>query len=283
VVDDQQVPELGGSEVPGQREQPLLYDVAVTRRENLKKSPHRVRTVYRTLDSRSKEAAMTLLGDFSGTLIVDGLASYSAAAKGDTDNLHRFKIANCHAHARRRFVDCEQSWPAESACVIGLYQQLYEIERIGKEPGIDLLTLRQTQSKPLIDQLYTWAREQQARQDIPNASTLAKALTYLLNQEPGLRVYLDDPAVNIDNNTAERAMRTPVLGRENFYGSRSRRGAENAAIFYTLIDAAKRAGVSPQAYLVAAVEYALTKNGETLLPAEFKSQLDAVRDPPITA
>ena len=226
---------------------------------------------------------MTLLGDFSGTLIVDGLASYSGAAKGDSDNLPRFKIANCHAHARRRFVDCEQSWPAESGYVVGLYQQLYEIERLGKEPGIDLLTLRQTQSKPLIDQLFTWAKAQQTRQDVPNASTLAKALTYLLNQEPGLRVYLDDPAVSIDNNTAERAMRTPVLGRKNFYGSRSRRGAENAAIFYTLIDAAKRAGVSPQAYLVAAVEYALTKNGEILLPAEFRSQLDAVRDPPITA
>jgi hypothetical protein len=65
--------------------------------------------------------------------------------------------------------------------------------------------------------------------------------------------------------------------------ARSRRGAENAVIFYTLLDAAKLAGVSPQAYLVAAVEYALTKNGEILLPAEFKSQLDAVRDPPITA
>jgi len=51
---------------------------------------------------------------------------------------------------------------------------------------------------------------------------------------------------------------------------------------YTIIDDAKRVGVSPYAYIMAAVEYSLATMGAILLPEEFKRQLDAVREPPVT-
>jgi transposase len=236
--------------------------------------------VYRLLDTRSKEGAAIILGDFSGTLVVDGLTSYPAAAKGEVGAPPRFKVANCHAHARRKFVECEQHWPNESAYAIELYRKLYDIERQGKEPAADLLALRQTESRPLVDKLFGWAREQKGRPDLLPSSGLSKALAYLLNHEAAFKLFLDDPAVPIDNNTAERAMRGPVLGRKNYYGSRSRRGTETAAVLYTLIESAKMVGVSPKAYIQAAVEMALTQAGTVLLPEEFKRQLDAVRDPP---
>lgn len=235
---------------------------------------------YRLLDTRSAEGAATLLGSFSGTLMVDGLTSYPAAAKGAAGEPPKWLTVNCHAHARRKFVECEQHAPDESRFVIDLYQQLYAIERAGREPGADLAALRAAQSRPLVDQLFAWARDQQARRDVLPASGLAKALAYLLNHETGLRAFLDHPAVPIDNNAAERAMRAPVLGRKNHYGSRSRRGTETAAILYTLIESAKRVDVSPKAYLEAAVEWALSRPGAVLLPDEFKRQLDAAGDTP---
>lgn len=234
--------------------------------------------VYRLLDTRSKEGAATVLGEFSGTLMVDGLTSYPAAAKGMPGQAPRFKVANCHAHARRKFVECEAYAPVESAFAVELYRKLYEIEREGKEPGADLGALRRDLSRPLVDELFAWAKAQQARPNLLPSSGLAKALAYLVNHEAGLRVFLDDAAVPIDNNESERAMRSPVLGRKNFYGSRSRRATENAAVFYTLIESAKRVGVSPKAYLEAAAEHALRKAGAVLLPDEFKRQLDAARE-----
>lgn len=235
---------------------------------------------YRLLDTRSAEGAATILGPFSGTLMVDGLTSYPAAAKAGAGQPPKFLIANCHVHARRKFVECEQNAPEESRFVLDLYQELYAIERAGREPGANLATLRTEQSKPLVDQLFAWAKTQQLRQDILPSSGLSKALGYLLNHEQGLRVFLENPAVGIDNNAAERAMRAPVLGRKNHYGSRSRRGTETAAILYTLIESAKRVDVSPKAYLEAAVEYALTKAGAVLPPDEFKRQLDDARANP---
>ncbi len=113
------------------------------------------------------------------------------------------------------------------------------------------------------------------------SSLFAKALAYLLNHEAGLRVYLDDPAVPIDNNESEQAIRPTVLGRANYQGSRSRRGTEVQAILTTLVESAKRCGVPPEAYLLAAAEMALRQADAVLLPDELKRQLEAVRAGPL--
>jgi transposase len=76
--------------------------------------------------------------------------------------------------------------------------------------------------------------------------------------------------VLIHNNASERALRGPVIGRVNYFGSRSRRGTEAAAILYSLVECAKRAGVEPRAYLERAARAAV--RGELIpLPHETAS------------
>ena len=55
--------------------------------------------------------------------------------------------------------------------------------------------------------------------------------------------------VPIDNNRTERGFRGAALGRNNFYGSKSKRGTEVAAILYSLVETAKLVGVDPKRYL----------------------------------
>ena len=59
---------------------------------------------------------------------------------------------------------------------------------------------------------------------------------------------------------SERALRSVVLGRKNHYGSRSRRGTEVAALLYRLIESAKLADVEPRAYLITAINAALSSD-----------------------
>ena len=61
----------------------------------------------------------------------------------------------------------------------------------------------------------------------------------------------------IRHSGTERGLRGVVVGRKNHYGSKSRRGTEVAALFYSLIESAKLAGVEPKAYLRLAVQAAL--------------------------
>jgi transposase len=78
--------------------------------------------------------------------------------------------------------------------------------------------------------------------------------------------FLGDARIPLDNNATERGIRGPVVGRKNHYGSKSRRGTEVAAIFYTLLETAKLVGIDPAKYLR---EAALADaRREVVLPAD---------------
>jgi transposase len=76
--------------------------------------------------------------------------------------------------------------------------------------------------------------------------------------------FVGDARIPLDNNATERAIRGPVVGRKNHYGSKSRNGTLVAATFYSLVETAKLHRVDPAAYLQAAVLAA--DRGEVLLP-----------------
>ena len=61
--------------------------------------------------------------------------------------------------------------------------------------------------------------------------------------------YRDDGRVEIDNNAAERALRTVALGRKNYLFAGADSGGERAAAIYSLIGSAKLNDLDPQAYL----------------------------------
>ena len=61
--------------------------------------------------------------------------------------------------------------------------------------------------------------------------------------------FLEDGQACLTNNTAERALRGIALGRKSWLFAGSQRGAERAALMYTLIQTAKLNDVDPQAWL----------------------------------
>jgi transposase len=97
-------------------------------------------------------------------------------------------------------------------------------------------------------------------------SSLGKAIAYMLGLWTGLTRFLIDARIPLDNNATERGLRGMVLGRKNHYGSRSQRGTEVAALFYSLIESAKLCGVEPKAYLLRATHAALATPGTVTLP-----------------
>ncbi|WXH32568.1 hypothetical protein WA016_06563 [Myxococcus stipitatus] len=72
--------------------------------------------------------------------------------------------------------------------------------------------------------------------------------------------------VPIDNNHVERQMRDMVMGRKNHYGSKSKRGTEVAALFYSLIETARLRGEEPGHYLQRAALASIENPGSVTLP-----------------
>jgi transposase len=65
----------------------------------------------------------------------------------------------------------------------------------------------------------------------------------------GLARHREFPELALDNNTSERALRGPVVGRKNYYGSGSVVSAELASRVWTITATAERAGLNPLTYL----------------------------------
>lgn len=70
-----------------------------------------------------------------------------------------------------------------------------------------------------------------------------------LKRWPALTRYVGDGRIEIDNNPAERALRTVAIGRKNYLFASSDAGGERAAAIYCLIGSAKLNDIDPEAYL----------------------------------
>ena len=225
---------------------------------------------YTILESRSQDAARRVLDGYHGIVLADGYGAYAALARAGPG----FTLAHCWAHVRRKFVEAEPHYPAPCAEILERIGQLYAVERAC--PGADLAAseetraatlalrarLRREQSTPIVEAIRAWASQQRA---LPESS-LGKAIAYMLGLWPGLTHCLDDARIPLDNNATERGLRGMVVGRKNHYGSRSKRGTEVAALFYSLIESAKLCGVEPKAYLLQATRAALENPGTVTLP-----------------
>ncbi len=230
---------------------------------------------YSIAPGRSTDVAATVLAGYNAIVMADGYDVYETLAKRRGGE---FTVAHCWAHVRRKFVEIEKFFPDGCAEIIALIAELYSIEKkAGSGPPDERLErlreLRNTESRAVVRRIQSWAMSTGA---LPQ-SGLGRALAYMGECWKGLVRFLDDARIPLDNNATERALRGPVLGRKNHYGSRSKRGTEIAALFYTLVESAKLNGVDPRRYLRYAAHAALTKV-PVMLPSEYAARVgrDAV-------
>jgi transposase len=183
--------------------------------------------------------------------------------------------AVCWAHARRKFFDLARLNKAPIAIeAVARTDALFAIEReINGKPSSERRRVRQERSRPRVEVLETWLREQYER--LSPASQVAKAIAYSLNRWDGLARFLDDGRLCMTNNAAERALRGIAVGRHNWTFAGSDAGGRRAAAIYTLIETAKLNDVDPQAWLTDVLarlhDYPAKRIAE-LLPWNWKRQ-----------
>lgn len=223
---------------------------------------------YQIKNSRSSEAAEQLLHGYVGMVMCDGYSAYTALKKQRGAQL---QLAHCWAHVRRKFVEIEDSFPEPCEQILNLIGELYFMEKHVPTgpPGNELRRqIRQTQSKEIVKKIHQWAMLQEA---LPQ-SGLRKAIDYMLSVWSGLVQFIESPQLALDNNATERALRGVVVGRKNHYGSKSERGTQVAALFYSLIESAKLCEINPHEYL-REVTLAALSGKPTWLPHEHLSHL----------
>lgn len=195
-------------------------------------------------EDRKGEHPRLHLKDFKGALQADAYSGFHHLY-GDGAI---YEVA-CWAHTRRKFHDIHVAHASpittEALARIGALYGIEEEVR-GKPPEFRR-DIRQARAKPLLEDLRRWMEK--ALHSLSTKSETAGAIRYALTHWRALTRYLENGLLEIDNNAAERALRTVAIGRKNYLFMGSDSGGQRAASLYSLIGTAKLNGLDPAFYL----------------------------------
>lgn len=202
--------------------------------------------------TRSGDVASKILsGAQCEYLMSDVFSGYGKAVKDSNElreNLKLPKIRNiyCNAHARRKFKEAKDNFPNEADFFIDQYQEIYRLEGEAKEKPPDEIKKLRAEMLPKFEAMKLKALED--LQTHSSQSSIAKATSYFLRNYEGLTYFLKKEVLPIDNNPQERLLRNPVIGRKTWYGTHSKRGAETAAVLFSLVESCKLNKINPRKY-----------------------------------
>ena len=190
------------------------------------------------------------LANFSGVLQADAYAGYNGVYHSEAKPENTIYEACCWAHVRRKFYDITVS--SDNALiaheVIEQISKIYAVESEVRGSSSEVrLTARQEKSKALVEDLFVSFKK--VKNKLPQKGSTVKAINYALNNEIALKRFLDDGTIEIDNNIAERALRSVAVGRKNWLFAGSDYGGESAAKIYTIIETCKLNDIDPWAYI----------------------------------
>jgi len=219
----------------------------VYRSGSLEDSPPIV--LYDYEKTRNADHPREFLIDYKGACITDGYQVYHTLDKERPD----IRFAGCWAHARRKFDDVIKAIGKNSPAItvaskaITQIGAMYKLENSYAElTAEERLNKRQLGIKPIVDAFFVWLDS--IRDSVPAQSKTGKAITYCLNQKVYLREFLNDGNIPIDNNAAERSIRSFCLGKKNWYVIDTIHGAEASAIAYSIAETAKANDLRPYEY-----------------------------------
>lgn len=233
-------------------------------------------------DSRSGDVAgVVLKAAGCEVLISDVYSGYRKAIREANEarlNMSLTPIDNafCNAHARRAFTVAADDGVQEASYMIDSYAEIYALEDLCADKDPETILEVRSKMLPIFEQMRRHCQD--AKDGFSSKSSTAQAMNYFMKNFEGLTFFVSQPHVAIDNNAAERALRSPVIGRKTWYGTHSRRGAEASAIHFSLIESCKLNKVNPREYYRAAVRRAHSKL-PPITPREYRLILEAGESP----
>jgi transposase len=196
--------------------------------------------------TRARSVIDKLLEGFQGTLHSDGYRAYESFC----NSVSGVCWAGCWAHTRRKFIEAEHKAPEKVKRILGELQLLYEIEARGREKPELLAELRDKESRPIVNRLFDYIKNELAESMLLPSNKFVKALAYARKHEAPLRVFLDNDQVAVDTNHVERTIRYAVMGRKNWMFHSTEDGARYSGILYSLLQTCYLQGVDPTTYLI---------------------------------
>ena len=202
--------------------------------------------IYSYSENRGVSNPQEILKDYEGYLEVDGYDGYN--------NIDNVKTARCWVHARRKYTDIVKSLKENQKKnsvafkLVKKINQLFKIEEECKKSKLTpnrILEVRKEKSLPIVNEYFEYIQSIKDKVSDP----LLGAINYSLDLEDGLRMFLSDGHIPLDNNLSERTVKPFVIMRKNALFAYSNEGAIASCILMSIVQTAKENCLDVERYL----------------------------------
>jgi len=213
--------------------------------------------VFDYTTSHGRDGPKNFLGNFQGYLQADASSIYDGLFNRPGQLILE---VGCWMHGRRNFFEARATDRPRAELVLAWIRQLYAVEtdlktrcdgewrNLPREEREDrIVAVRQERSVPVLKALHDWLDAESPK--LTPKAAMRGAIDYLRNHWQAPVRYTTDGKLAIDNGAAERALRGLTIGRRNWLFCGSERGAQAAAIHFSLIASCHRHGIDAFAYL----------------------------------
>lgn len=196
--------------------------------------------------SRSEEAGSEFLQDFKGYLQSDAYSFYKKIEKDPNNGITRL---SCIQHTKRKFLDIEIEMAQDIARLYGLLHHKEHEHTIGIDGWTEQqhLAWRQEYSEPILKEIEEKCKLI-IRTTLPKMD-ICKAANYALSEMNATRAIFQTATCSLDNNACERLNRAISLSRRNSLFFCSEDGAQQAALFYSLVSSCQLHDIPADEYL----------------------------------
>jgi transposase len=162
-------------------------------------------------------------------------------------------------------LDAARSWPSEEGWAldwVGRIGRLYQLNdaRLEVREQPEAFAGKDEQLRQHLGQMKDQAETELSEPDIHPARQ--QVLSSLQEHWDGLTVFAEHPEVPPDNNTAERVLRGPVVGRKNYRGSGAVWSGELAAMLFSIFQTLCLWDINPRVWLEAYLAGCARAGGE---------------------
>jgi transposase len=200
--------------------------------------------------------------DAVGIVVVDRYSAYKAMKQVKEG---RLRLAFCWAHQRRDFLDVEKSWPKLSdwaAAWVGRIGQLYRLndERMAAKEKSQDWAEKDRRLREAVEAMHKRLEEELAEEKLHPAKK--KVLESMKEHWEGLTIFVEEPAVPMDNNRGERTLRIAALGRKNYYGSGAEWSGKLATGMFSILATLTKWKINRRKWLTAYLQACAEAGGQ---------------------
>jgi transposase len=192
-------------------------------------------------------------------------------------------LCNCLAHGRRKFTEIDVFFPEECNFVLDKIGLVYKYDEDTKKQKLSdekRLLYHQTHSRPVMETLKRWMKQQIKDRLVEPNSGLGKSIKYLENHWEALTRFLSISGAPLDNNVVERSLKLVIRCRKNSLFYRTRHGAAIGSILSSLIYTCYLSGKNAIQYLTVLQKYksCVFKNPGNWLPWNYEATVESMND-----